>query len=107
MSKLAADDYEFEFDINRFDEYQRRAFRARLDSDGPEAMRSFWGLLQGAAESARESGVDRDEIEARLIGELYDSQGYRDMGPVLRHQAIIVATALVRQAIEKRERLSP
>jgi hypothetical protein len=88
------------FDTSRLTDPEYVAWRDRLKRDGPKEIdRLFDGTVRAVA-TQRNERKNPAEIAAWVMGDYYDAEYLVLIGPVFRHEAIVLLEAMVRQAIE-------
>ena len=96
-----------EFDPSRLSVFERLAWLERLKRDGAAGITARFATVVRGVRILRAEGRRPVEITATILGEYYDAEESNIPVSIFRSQAIKLAGAMVRQALdpEPRERL--
>jgi hypothetical protein len=88
------------FDISRLTDPEYAAWRDRLRRDGSKEIDRLFDSAVWAVATQKGEGKTPAEIAAWVMGNYYNAEYLALIGPVFRHEAIVLLEAMVRQAIE-------
>ena len=90
-----------EFDPSGLSVSERIAWLERLKRDGAAGVTALFATIVRGVRILRAEGRAPVEITATILGEYYDIEESKISQSVLRSQAIALARAMVRQALDR------
>ena len=88
------------FDEFRLSQFERSAYLARLDRDGPGDIESLFAAITARANLFRDKLGTPEQVAAEIMSGIYDDEHIVARGPAIRHETIVLAWAMVRQILE-------
>jgi len=87
------------FQINELDGAESHAV-ATFSAVDSEIMGGLWGWILEDVEHLRSDGRSDDEITDEIVGAMHDCIPFFEDQPEIRHNAIRVVKAMIRQALD-------
>jgi hypothetical protein len=88
------------FDPSRLTEPEWVVWRDRLKRDSPKDITRLFDATVQAVSALRDEGKNPAEIAALVMSDHYDAEYLKMIGPVFRHESMVLHEAMVRHAIE-------
>jgi hypothetical protein len=91
-----------EFDPSRLTEPEQAAYASHVARNGDADVANLFIATVRGVDILRDEGKTPVEVTALIMGDCYDAEHLTMLGPLDRHQTIILLEAMVRQALEAR-----